>query len=94
MAHARRSKTSFPLSISAACNCGQCDGEEIEDDVTLYCVEEAASLYYDRYAEASEAEETGARPEDVKPGEITDAAVAAAMREAKRIHLETFGVQT
>lgn len=92
MAHVRRSKTSFPLSISAACECG-C-GWEGEDTVTRYCVEEAANLAYDHYLEAVEAEEEAAARDEAKPGEITDPVMAQAMAEAKRIHFEATGVRT
>jgi hypothetical protein len=71
------------------CECG-C-GFEGEDEVTQFCIEEAAALTLDlQQAAELEAEQAPPAP---RPGEITDPAVQEAMAAAKRLHAQTHGVQ-
>lgn len=80
----RRSKTPFPRLTWASCECG-C-GFEGEDDVTQFCIEEAALIHYDAFIAAQQEAEEAAERER--------AAVADAMAKAKQLHFERFGVRT
>lgn len=78
----------------AACECG-C-GWEGEDDVTQWCIEEAALIAYDLHLDAEQREEAAEQPEAPmkKPGEITDPVMVEAMRKVKEIHFQNTGVRT
>lgn len=87
----KRSKTSFPPLTWAACECG-C-GFEGEDDVTQFCIEEAALLAYDIEVNRQvEDEQEQVRGPERRPGQITDPKVAEAMAIAKELHAQQYGV--
>jgi hypothetical protein len=72
--------------VSCECGCGF----EGEDDVTQFCIEEAALIYYDAFVAAQAEEDARA---DAKPGEITDPVMQDAMAKAKELHAAHYGVQ-
>ena len=74
---------------SVACECG-C-GFEGEDEVTQWCIEEAALIAHDAFQQAALDAEIEASTPTPRPGEITDPAMQEAMRKAKEIHAQQFG---
>lgn len=88
---------SFPPLTWAVCECG-C-GYEGEDDVTQFCIEEAANLALDVQMNAAADEEAeGARAAapvvEERPGTIRDPVMHEAMEQAKKMHFERYGVRT
>jgi hypothetical protein len=72
---------------STWCECG-C-GFEGEDDVTQFCIEEAALIALDIETNR----ELEADTPEAKPGEITDPVMADAMAKAKELHFKATGVR-
>jgi hypothetical protein len=72
------------------CECG-C-GFEGEDDVTQFCIEEAALITLDAFQNAQLERDEADKPADT-PGTITDPVMVEAMARAKALHAHEFGVQ-
>lgn len=74
-------------SVRCDCGCGLGHDEDAFDDVTDWCIAEAAHLFYEEL-QARELEEPAA---PVKPGTITDPVMQDAMARVQQAHRQNFG---